>query len=654
GNLTKKVDFDLLRQELSTILIEGKDERYRLDWAGKRQAILTANSPIAKTLRPCREESVNFDKTENLYIEGDNLDVLKLLHETYLNKVKMIYIDPPYNTGNDFVYNDDFSEDSEEYLVKSNQKDDQGNRMTLNKDTSGSYHSKWLSIMYMRLKLARDLLAEDGAIFISIDDNEQANLKKICDEVFGESNYLGLISVINNLKGRSDDKFFATCNEFLLVYSRNINIFSINGFELSEEEYENDYDKKDEIGYYKTIGFRKTGNSWERINRPYMYYPVLYKNGIFSTITEEEFKKIYDSRNNTFDDKYVNNLNVKYTKEGWEFILPKNENGEFGRWRWGRETFFREKDMNLDFNNSRTLCTKMRATLEDGSIRIKTAKTLWYRPEYDTGSGAKILKNLFSNSSDLFNNPKSVIYIKDLIKIATNKKDLILDFFSGSATTAHAVMQLNAEDGGNRKFICVQLPELTDINSEAYKAGYKNICEIGKERIRRVGIKLKSDKIKITYTDGRKVEQNYYSYIDQIDVGFKVFKLDTSNLKKWDNAPTKDENVIRDRIQQSLDYIVDGRTDLDLVYEVMLKYGIDITFPISKIESEGKKAYIINASDYQLFVCCAPQLSSKTIDEFANLSVGTYIFADRCFATDNDLVNTAEILKSKNKEMRLF
>ena len=625
GQTVRLVDFDLLKQELSYKIVEGNDERYMLNWPGKKQAILTANVPINATLRPCREESVDFDNTNNLYIEGDNLDVLKLLRETYLGKVKMIYIDPPYNTGHDFVYEDDFATSTEDYLKASKNYDEQGNQMFQNNDTNGRFHSDWLSMMYSRLKLSRDLLADDGSIFISIDSNEVDNLKKLCNEIFGENNNLGLITVINNLKGRSDDKYFATCNEFLIAYAKNILKFSLNGFKLSDEEYENDYDKQDEIGYYKTIGFRKTGNAWERINRPYMYYPVLYKDGVFESVTDEEFKRIYNEKEQNFDDMYVEELNKKYTDLGWKFILPKNENGEYGRWRWGRDTFYLEKDTNLDFNNSGTLCTKMRATLEDGSIRMKTAKSCWYKPEYDTGSGAKVLKTLFNNSSDLFSNPKSIIYIKDLIKISTSPNDLIFDFFSGSATTAHAVMQLNAEDGGNRKFIMVQLTEKCDEKSEAFKAGYKNICEIGKERIRRAGKKIK--------------EENPQA--SNLDIGFRVLKLDSSNMKDvyYNPADLKQSNLF-----DLVSNIKEDRTAEDLLFQVMLDMGVLLSSEIKVETVAGKK--IFNVNDGNLVCCFDENLTDEVVTQIAKMQPLYAVFRDSSMKNDSVAVNFDQIFET--------
>ncbi len=311
GEAVRAIDADVLRQEISAAVVEGPQERYQFTWPDKKKSVVLANRPIAKTLRLDREKSVGRDgtpggiDTENIYIEGDNLDALKLLQETYLGKVKMIYIDPPYNTGGDFIYEDDFRTESLEFRAKSGDFDDEGNRLVKNLDSNGRFHTDWLNMMYPRLRLAKDLLSDDGVIFISIDDNEQENLKKICDEVFGRDNFLGNITIINNLKGRSDSAYFATCNEFLLVYSKSRNAFTLKGFKIEDEEIEEDYDQQDEISAYKCIGLRKTGTGWERHKRPYMYYPIFERNGKFSTLSEELLKKIYNSKSNNFDDKFV-------------------------------------------------------------------------------------------------------------------------------------------------------------------------------------------------------------------------------------------------------------------------------------------------------------------------------------------------------------
>ena len=634
GKLVRAIDLDKLRQELACEVVEGAEERYQFTWPDKRNAIRLANSPINKTLRPCREESVDFDNTENLYIEGDNLEVLKLLRENYLGKVKMIYIDPPYNTGNDFVYNDDFAMGKAEFEAQSGLFDEEGRRMAdpmvQNTESNGRFHTDWLNMIYPRLKVAKDLLADDGVIFISIDHNEVLNLSKVGDEVFGAHNRIGLLSVVNNLKGRSDDRFFATCNEFVLVYTKNHASYIINGFELEDEELDSDYEKQDEISYYKLIGFRKTGNAWKREERPYMFYPVLFKDGLFSTVSEDEFSLIYT--NNTFNDTFVDSLTSKYIQLGYKVVWPKTEDGVYGRWRWGKETFFQQKDINLEFNNAGTLCTKMRATFEDGSIRMKSAKTLWYKPEYDTGSSAKLLKSLFVNAG-IFDNPKSLIYLKDIIKIATNNDSLILDFFSGSATTAHAVMQLNAEDGGNRRFIMVQLPENTDEKSEAYKAGYKNICEIGKERIRRAGRKIKE-------------ENATKEGIERLETGFRVLKLDESNMADVYYTPADTQQTLN--FDALVDNIREGRTAEDLLFQVLPECNLPLSSKIEIREIHGKKVFVVE--DGYLMACFDNDINDAVITAIAKEKPYYFVMCDRSIASDSVADNFDQIFNAYSKE----
>lgn len=617
-----RINPDSLIQSLSSVIIDDKKEKYELTWPGKKQAIVEGNTRTTKTLRPLKDKSVDFDKTENIYIEGDNLEALKILQESYLNKIKCIYIDPPYNTGNDFIYNDNFDKSTKEELIESGQIDELGNRLVTNNTSNGRFHSDWLSMMYSRLKLARNLLTKDGLIFISIDANEVVNLVKICDMIFGESNRLGIISTVNNLKGRSDSEFFATCNEFLVVYCKNKNEASIKGFEIESEEIDNDYKFEDEISKYKPVGFRKTGNGWKREDRPYMYYPVLEKNGCFDTVEMDEYKKIYNPSTNSFDDELVDKLRNKYEELGYNFILPKDENGNLGRWRWGLETFFAEKDINLVLNNSGSLCTKMRATIEGGSVRMKSAKTLWYKPEYDTGSGSKILKNLF-NGKDYFDNPKSLIYINDILKICTSDNDIILDFFSGSATTAHSVLNLNSIDKKNRQFIMIQLPELCNENSEAYKDGYRTICDIGEERIRRAAKKIKEE----TNAD--------------IDYGFRVYKIDESNMK--DEFYMTPDKISQEQIRLFEDNIKDDRTPEDLLTQVILNLGLKLDLPIEEKDMCGNKVYDVD--DGELLACFDNNVSIDIIEEIAKINPRQVVFRDSSFATDQDKVNFEERLK---------
>jgi adenine-specific DNA-methyltransferase len=596
-------DNTLNTQALEDILDISKttanNQGYELTFAGKGLAKAQKDVPTLKELKTELKQSKDFDNTENIIIRGDNLDVLKILKQNYKDKIKMIYIDPPYNTQSEkFIYNDNFKE-SEKALIE---------KYGLNEETvnylhniyGSKTHSGWLSFMYPRLSLARDLLKDDGVIFISIDDNEQANLKLLCDEIFGEENKLASLAVINNLSGRSDDKFFATCNEFCLVYAKNKNRAEISGFITDEEELEQNYDKQDEIGFYKSIGFRKTGNAWERINRPFMFYPVLFKDNEFSSVREEEFEKIYDRKTNTFNDNYLDELKDKYTAKGYKFCLPINENGEYGRWRWGREKFYKEKDINLTFNNSGTLCTKMRTTIENNYVRAKTPKTCWYKPEYGTGTGTKILKNLFNISSDIFPNPKSVIYLKDIINISTTKNDIILDFFAGSGTTAEAVMELNKEDSGKRKFILVQIDEEIKENKSpsAYKFCKDNkfepfISSITIERVNRAGNKIKEE-------------------LNEVDIGYKVFSLVEKPKIDYRNG--------------QMELLNKRNSALDCLYNMMCANCRELTEKIQEIEKD--KIYLIKGCYYILADCDLSKIDKTKpiyIDGWGTLSLEQFL-----------------------------
>lgn len=641
-----KIDFE----ELELILgkdIERENEQYSFTWNGKTKATKLAQKRSTGTLRPCKEESKNWDTTKNLYIEGDNLEVLKLLQTSYNGRIKMIYIDPPYNTGHDFVYKDDFGDNIANY------KEITGQAQKSNADTDGRYHTNWLNMMYPRLKLARNLLTDDGVIFISIDDNEVDNLKKICNDIFGEDNFVAQLPTIMNLKGNNDEYGFAGTHEYTLVYSKKVRLPIFKNLRIKDKSKIDDEWLKDEYGYYKLGTLKGGGENGARELRPNLFYPI------------------YLSKNNTFSLQKDNDHSFE--------ILPIS-NGKEMTWRWSKEKLLNEPyNVCVEYNDGEfQINRKIRP--QDNIPSIKP-KTLFYKESYSSGNGVKVIKDLFG--SRIFNYSKPLDLLMDFLEICTDKDDIVLDFFSGSGTTAHAVMKLNAEDGGNRHFICVQLPELTEEDSEAYKAGYKNICEIGKERIRRAGEKIKeeienSTKIfgkerkekleptienkqalkmvmdKLDENDSLKSFNQFESMADRPipDIGFKVFKLDSSNLKKWNNEPTSDVNELSERILAGVDYLEEGRSELDLVYEVMLKYGLDLTLPISL--SQNGKAYIVEGDEYKLLICSKSAISMEDIESFAEEQVGTYLFADRCFIDDNVLINAKEILKSKNKEMRLF
>lgn len=585
-----KVDFDKLQGLLGHYIADDK-EKYSFSWKGKADSLRLAQKRSTGTLRPCKEESKNWDTTENLYIEGDNLEVLKLLQSSYLNSIKMIYIDPPYNTGNDFVYTDDFADGIAHY------KEVTGQATKSNPETAGRYHTNWLNMMYPRLKLARNLLTDDGVIFISIDDNEQANLKKLCDEVFGEDNFVACIVWEKRFTRSNNARLFASLTDYILVYRKSsvVDYLRAPRTEKSDSIYSNP--DNDPRGVWTSVSYV---NPATKEQRPNLTYPII------NPITGQE----------------VNHPTNAWKYEYERHLIHVKEN----RLYWG-----------ANGENTYPRLKKFLCEVEDGMVPVN----LWKREDVGTTDAASKELSILMGAK-IFDFPKPVDLVKFMSQIVASDKDsIILDFFSGSATTAHAVMQLNAEDGGHRRFICVQLPEKTDEQSEAYKAGYKTICEIGKERIRRAGDKIKE-------------ENKDKEGIENLDIGFKVFKLDSSNLVKWDNTPTTDEEEVKKRIQQSLFYLVEGREDLDLVYEIMLKYGLSLTLPVEERKFDGITAYIINHPDYKVLVCLAPNINLSAVEEMDKETIGTYIFADRCFADANILSNTEEILKKKDKEMRLF
>ena len=592
-----KVDFDKLQGLLGHYIADDK-EKYSFSWKGKADSLRLAQKRSTGTLRPCKEESKNWDTTENLYIEGDNLEVLKLLQSSYLNSIKMIYIDPPYNTGNDFVYTDDFADGIARY------KEVTGQATKSNPETAGRYHTNWLNMMYPRLKLARNLLTDDGVIFISIDDNEQANLKKLCDEVFGEDNFIAVFPW-RKRTAKSDVPFGVSQDyEWIMAYARSQDfIAAIEG------------------------GTRKYFTTPDFPGRPWRIHDLTKQ-----TSASERPKSFFTLVNPKTGKEYPANPNrtwaiTKDTFEGYykqgKIVFP--DDYDFLNITQPAFRYFKDDD-------------EKKAGEKFGCIAVSTnlPKEIGMTKE-----GTAEITELFEKK--VFGFPKPVALLKFLISITTkfDKDAIVLDFFSGSATTAHAVMQLNAEDGGKRKFICVQLPEKTDEQSEAYKVGYKTICEIGKERIRRAGEKIKE-------------ENKDKEGIENLDIGFKVFNLDSSNLVKWDNTPTTDEEEVKKRIQQSLFYLVEGREDLDLVYEIMLKYGLSLTLPVEERKFDVVTAYIINHPDYKVLICLQPNITLSAVEEMDKETIGTYIFADRCFADANILSNTEEILKKKDKEMRLF
>ena len=600
GKVVQVIDFDVLRQELAREIVEGREERYAFTWPDKRQAILAANAPIAMALRPIVEDSVGRDGTagafdsENLYIEGDNLDVLKLLQETYLGKVKMIYIDPPYNTGNDFVYNDDFAQSAEEYMEISGGYDDMGNRMEKNSDTNGRFHTDWLNMIYPRLKVAKSLLSDDGVIFISIDDNEVYNLKKICDEVFGSVHFIAQITLLCNPKGRSQDKYVANCHEYILVYSKNILASGSLSIPKSQSEVEKDYPIVDDDNKpYRELELRNTHREFGKFNRPKLWYP-LYVN-IDGTVELE-------------------------MKEGTIEVYPIWDDGFQGCWTWGREKAAKEQHLLVGKKVSgKTKIYRKAYAYEDGMIPLKQVKSIWNNNMFYTERGQSIIGELFETKEKLFQSPKSLSMLKQCIQMAQDKDALILDFFSGSATTAHAVMQLNAEDGGARKFIMVQLPEVTDEGGTAYRAGYRNICEIGKERIRRAGAKIAAEA-------GEKAAG--------LDLGFRCLRLDTSNMTDVYYAP---DAVTQDGLFAQVDNVKEDRTPEDLLVQTMLDLGILLSAPITVEEIAGKRVF--NVADGFLLACFDRDVTDLAVTAIAKRKPYYAVFRDASMADDSALTN---------------
>jgi len=626
GKLSLAVDFDALRQELSGSIVEGPQERYRLDWPGKREAMLAANAPIAKTLRPCREESVDFDTTKNLFIEGDNLDALKLLQETYLGKVKMIYIDPPYNTGNDFIYNDDFAENTREYLYRSNQKSDSGDRLVANNESNGRFHSDWLSMMYSRLKLARNLLSDSGVIFISCDDGELDNLKKVGIELFGKDNFVADLTVVNNLKGRNDKKYIARANDRIIMFVKS-HSFIENGLNLSQKII-NEYKFEDSFGKYRLLELRKRGGADTRLERPNMYYPfyVNKNNGSVSLVRDDFFT---------------------------EEALPVKSNGVDGRWRWGKET----SHCNLSNLCGRLVGTKYNIyekdylESEEGARRVKP-KSVLGGASYSTDVATKEYRALMGNID--FNNPKPVTLIEDLIVYATSEEEpaIILDFFAGSSTTAHAVMQLNAEDGGNRQFIMVQLPETCDEKSEAYKAGYKTIADISKERIRRAGRKIKEELA--TKQATQKSEQGSLlaessSASHDLDTGFRVLKVDSSNMADVFYTP---DALSQHALLDAVSNIKYDRTPEDLLFQVLLDWGVELTLPIRKETIQDKTVFFVDED--ALVACFDKGITEDFVRELTAFKPLRMVFLDNGFASDAVKINAEQIFKqlSPSTEVR--
>ena len=591
GTAELAIDFDKLRAELSNEVLEDGEERYQFTWPDKRAAARLANEPTTFTLRPCREESVNFDTTENLYIEGDNLDVLKVLRETYLGKVKMIYIDPPYNTGNDFVYYDDFNVEIASEESRNGLFDEDGmqtlSKFERNTAANGRFHTDWLNMIYPRLKVAREFLSEDGVIFISIDDNEQKNLKNVCDEIFGGNNFIAQIVWERAFAPINLMKHFSPSHDYVLVYSKNIENTLCNGIARSE-----------------------TADG--RYSNP-----------------DNDPRGVWQSDNLSVGPAVPDNIYTITTPSGRNVEPPAGRS-----WRLSRKAFReRLQDNRIWFGSDGNGVPRLKRFLSELRKTGITPMTLWKYTEVGHSQDAtKYLAQLFDGKK-YFDYPKPVELLKRCLSLYTNSDSLILDFFSGSATTAHAVMQLNAEDGGTRKFIMVQLPELTDEKSEAYKAGYKNICEIGKERIRRASKKIKEESPLTTQA---------------LDTGFRVLKLDSSNMEDVYYTP---DAFKPDVIDSLIDNIKPDRTPLDLLFQVMLDLGIELSAKIEQKEIAGKKVFSVD-DDY-LLACFDTDVNETTIEEMAKLLPTHLIIRDASATNDNVLDNFDQIIESYSNEKKI-
>ena len=603
--LERGIDFELLKQELSHSVIDGSQERYRLDWVGKREAIVTANSPIAKTLRPCRAESVNFDTTGNLFIEGDNLEALKLLQESYLGKVKTIYIDPPYNTGNDFIYNDDFAADTQAFFERSGQVDADGNRLVANTERNGRFHSDWLSMMYSRLKLARNLLADDGVIFISIDDNEIHNLRKICEDVFGYTNFIAEL-IVNSNSSKNNAKKISVSHEYILCF--------VKDFTKETKDWKI---QKQQIKAYESRAKQllKMNLTEDEIHQELLQlvkYPRFYD---FDHFTYADKNGVYETDNSGGVDNGNFKTEILHPVTGKPCAKPN------GGWRYKDETLKQMvKNNQIVFGKDESIIPRVKRYLHDYNEQVPKSNLY-----FDSQATTKWLK-----SEQLpFDFPKSIDLIKHILSFNDEKNALTLDFFAGSSTTAHAVMQLNAEDGGNRKFIMVQIPEATDSKSEAFKAGYPTIAEISKERIRRAGAKIRQD--------------NADKDLSHLDTGFRVLKIDTTNMNDIYYRP---QDYNQDLLATLENNIKEDRSDEDLLFQFMLDTGVPLSLPIERTQlpskSGGHTIYQVGGNS---LIASLDYIDANMVNDIAALNPLKFITSERAIATDSDKTNIKERFK---------
>lgn len=634
GNIVRAIDADVLQQEISATVVEGAQERYQFTWPDKKKSVVLANQPIAKTFRLDREKSVGRDgtagsiDTENIYIEGDNLDALKLLQETYLGKVKMIYIDPPYNTGNDFIYKDDFSQKIDEYIENSGQLDEEGNKLVQNAESNGRFHTDWLNMIYPRLRLAKDLLTDDGVIFISIDDNEQVNISKICDEIFGAENRVGPI-IQNKQNSKNDSINIQKNHEFLLVYRKAVLTEGAKIRPTLSQRMVIYREVLEDNGkfYYLNDPITTRGEGGTLAARPNLGYTIYYNSttGDFFGKCDYDIELIKTKN----DESEIYNTDKELIKNGYVAIRPPHVRGRLGCWTWSIDKFNAEKDNIVITGKPGAYTARKRTFVDAVNVQKKDGKLVYASVtnvnsrsilEFSTTEGTNELNSLIKGN--IFNNPKNLKMLKYLISLIQDSEAYILDFFSGSATTAHAVMQLNAEDGGKRKFIMVQLPELTAEKSEAYKAGYKTICDIGEERIRRAGKKIKEEN-----TDKA-----------DLDIGFRVFKVDSSNMEDVYYTPA---DYQQSQLSLFTDNIKPDRTPEDLLFQVMLDLGILLSSDIKEMEIAGKKVFSV--ADGYLMACFAADVTEETVVEIAKSQPLYAVFRDSGLASDSVMANFDQI-----------
>lgn len=617
GQLTRKVDFDALRELLGGDIADTDTETFGFQWVGKQEAKRTAAAPTHKTLRPVMADSVNWDTTENLYIEGDNLEVLKLLQRAYLGKVKMIYIDPPYNTGRNLIYKNNFSISEKEFLLNSGIIDEYNNRLVTNTQTNGRFHSDWCSMIYARLLVCRPLLSPNGIICLTIDDSEIENVTAIMNELFGEVNHLATIVVKNNPSGRSTTKGASIAHEYALFYGANEDT-TLGRLPRNDEQIAR-YKENDEIGAFEWVNFRKHGGYKE--DAPSMFYPIYVKEDCSSfripALEWDENQKEYSVLEQPGLDEIVS--------------LPIDEQGRPRRWKWGLErALSSSSEMIAKKDRSGAPTVYIKARMNDKGV---LPLTVWDDKLYSsTEYGANLLKKIFH--ATYFDYPKSLYAVIDSLKIGNLDKDsIVLDFFSGSATTAHAVMQLNAEDGGNRKYIMVQIPEPTPEGSEARKAGYNTICEIGKERIRRAGNKIKEE---------------VGLMAKKLDTGFRVLRVDSSNFNDVYFEPAK---LKQDDLFKQVDNLKADRSELDLLFGCMVSWGVALSHPLRQESVEGKRLHIVNlcqdenSTSCAMVACFDKNISREVIARIAQLNPQRAVFRETCFATDADKLNIYEQLK---------